>query len=60
MHSRWHTLAMARANGLNGQGAIFHVTHRCLKRNFLLKSARDRDGYSLPEVRKNPTPPRES
>ena len=36
---------MARANRLSGQGGIFHVTHRCHNRQFLLKFALDRDGY---------------
>jgi hypothetical protein len=36
---------MARANRLSGQGGIFHVTHRCHNREFLLKFALDRDGY---------------
>ena len=44
-YGRWHTPAMARANRLCGQGGIFHVTHRCHNREFLLKFARDRDAY---------------
>ena len=36
---------MARAHRLSGQGGIFHVTHRCHNRDFLLKFALDRDGY---------------
>ena len=36
---------MARANRLSGHGGIFHVTHRCHNREFLLKFACDRDGY---------------
>jgi putative transposase len=36
---------MPRANRLGGYGGIFHVTHRCHNREFLLKFARDRDGY---------------
>ena len=36
---------MSRANRLSSQGGIFHVTHRCHNREFLLKFARDRDGY---------------
>ena len=36
---------MARANRLSGQGGIFHVTHRCHNRDFLLKFACDRDAY---------------
>ena len=40
--------SMARANRLNavsGDGGIFHLTHRCHNRAFLLKFARDRDAY---------------
>lgn len=36
---------MARANRLSGHGGIFHVTHRCHNREFLLKFALDRHGY---------------
>jgi hypothetical protein len=39
---------MARANrvrGGGGEGGIFHITHRCHNREFLLKFARDRDAY---------------
>ena len=36
---------MARANRLGGDGGIFHITHRCHNRAFLLKFARDRDVY---------------
>src|SRR5678815_218240 len=36
---------MARANRLRTDGGIFHVTHRCHNRAFLLKFARDRDAY---------------
>ena len=36
---------MARANRLRGQGGVFHLTHRCHNRAFLLKFARDRDAY---------------
>lgn len=36
---------MARANRLSGQGGIFHVTHRCHNREFLLRFALDRHGY---------------
>jgi putative transposase len=36
---------MARANRLRGDGGIFHVTHRCHDREFLLKFARDRNAY---------------
>ena len=35
---------MGRANQL-GSGGIFHITHRCHNRAFLLKFACDRDGY---------------
>jgi hypothetical protein len=36
---------MARANRLTTDGGVFHVTHRCHNRTFLLKFARDRDAY---------------
>ena len=36
---------MRRANQFNHGGGIFHVTHRCHNRAFLLKFARDRDAY---------------
>ncbi len=37
---------MPRGNQLRGEhGGIFHVTHRCHNRSFLLKFARDRDAY---------------
>jgi putative transposase len=36
---------MARANRLRGEGGLFHLTHRCHNRAFLLKFARDRDAY---------------
>src|SRR6266487_625467 len=36
---------MARANRLRGDGGIFHLTHRCHNRAFLLKFACDRDAY---------------
>jgi hypothetical protein len=36
---------MARANRLGVDGGIFHLTHRCHNRAFLLKFARDRDAY---------------
>ena len=36
---------MARANRLTTDGGIFHVTHRCHNRTFLLKFARDREAY---------------
>lgn len=36
---------MGRANLLCEGGGIFHVTHRCHNRAFLLKFARDRDTY---------------
>ena len=36
---------MGRANQFNSGGGIFHVTHRCHNRAFLLRFARDRDAY---------------
>jgi REP element-mobilizing transposase RayT len=36
---------VGRANQFNSDGGIFHVTHRCHNRAFLLKFARDRDAY---------------
>ena len=36
---------MPRANRLRGEGGVFHITHRCHDRKFLLKFARDRDAY---------------
>jgi putative transposase len=36
---------MGRGNQFRGTGGIFHVTHRCHNREFLLKFARDRDAY---------------
>src|SRR5678809_1008527 len=36
---------MPRGNRLRGSGGVFHVTHRCHNRAFLLKFARDRDAY---------------
>ena len=36
---------MARANRLGRHGGVFHVTHRCHNREFLLKFGLDRDGY---------------
>jgi len=36
---------MPRGNRLGGDGGIFHLTHRCHNRSFLLKFARDRDAY---------------
>ena len=38
-------LVVGRANQFNSGGGIFHVTHRCHNRAFLLKFARDRDLY---------------
>ena len=35
----------ARANRLRVAGGVFHLTHRCHNRAFLLKFARDRDAY---------------
>jgi Transposase and inactivated derivatives len=36
---------VGRANQFNSGGGIFHLTHRCHNRAFLLKFARDRDAY---------------
>jgi putative transposase len=36
---------MARANRLRVDGGVFHVTHRCHNREFLLKFACDRNAY---------------
>ena len=36
---------MTRANRLRRTGGVFHLTHRCHNRAFLLKFARDRDAY---------------
>ena len=36
---------MPRGNRLSGDGGIFHVTHRCHNKAFLLRFARDRDSY---------------
>lgn len=36
---------MGRSNRLTIDGGVFHVTHRCHNQAFLLKFARDRDGY---------------
>jgi len=36
---------MARANRLRVDEGVFHVTHRCHSREFLLKFARDRSAY---------------
>src|SRR5205823_8602140 len=36
---------MPRGNRLRGEGGVFHLTHRCHNRAFLLKFARDRDAY---------------
>ncbi len=41
---------MARANRLSEQGGIFHVTHRCHNREFLLNFARDRDACEKPPI----------
>jgi putative transposase len=38
-------LGMTRANRLRVTGGVFHLTHRCHNRAFLLKFARDRDAY---------------
>ena len=36
---------MPRGNHLRGEGGVFHLTHRCHNRAFLLRFARDRDAY---------------
>ena len=36
---------MGRANLLTSAGGIFHLTHRCPNRAFLLRFACDRDAY---------------
>ena len=36
---------MSRANRLPKQGGVFHLTHRCPNRAFLLRFARDRNAY---------------
>lgn len=36
---------MPRANRHFGSGLVWHLTHRCHKREFLLKFGRDRDNY---------------
>src|SRR5438105_5628594 len=38
-------LFMPRAHQLHINGGIFHITHRCHNRAFLLKFARDRNAY---------------
>lgn len=38
---------MPTGNELRGDGGIFHLTHRCHNRSFLLKFARDRDAYQV-------------
>ena len=38
---------MARANRLRVDGGVFHVTHRCHNRAFLLKFVRDRNDYRM-------------
>ena len=38
-------VGMPRANRLGWDGGVFHLTHRCRNRAFLLKFARDRDAY---------------
>jgi len=40
-----NVFGMARANRLNLDGGIFHLTDRCHDQSFLLKFARDRDAY---------------
>ena len=36
---------MPRANRYFVPGQVYHLTHRCHNRDFLLKFARDRDAY---------------
>jgi putative transposase len=36
---------MSRAHRLPEGGGVFHLTHRCHNRAFLLKFARDRNAY---------------
>src|SRR5262245_5045773 len=36
-----------RANRLYTEGGVFHLTHRCHNRAFLLRFCRDRDAYRL-------------
>src|SRR5262245_47718873 len=36
---------MGRANRLTVEGGVFHVTHRCHDQAFVLKFAKDRNGY---------------
>src|SRR6185295_7900320 len=36
---------MGRANRLTVEAGIFHLTHRCHNQTFLLKFAKDRNGY---------------
>ena len=38
-------LAMPRANRYILPGHIYHITHRCHDRQFLLQFAKDRNGY---------------
>lgn len=38
---------MGRANQFGSSGGIFHVTHRCHNRAFLLRFAVDRDAYRV-------------
>jgi len=37
---------MARFSRLGLEGGIYHVTHRCHNRSFLLKFAKDRSAYN--------------
>jgi REP element-mobilizing transposase RayT len=41
----WGMARASRLSGVGGDGGVFHLTHRCHNRAFLLKFARDRDGY---------------
>jgi putative transposase len=38
---------MSRAHRLPTEGGVFHLTHRCHNRAFLLKFARDRNAYRV-------------
>src|SRR5262245_57940501 len=38
---------MPRANRYSIEGQIYHLTHRCHNRRFLLKFARDRNAYRM-------------
>jgi putative transposase len=43
--SRYHTCFMPRSTRFIVPGYVYHLTHRCHNRQFLLKFARDRDFY---------------